>query len=277
MRRCTPFSGRMALLREMTSNASPPSDDIPTALAAGILAATLAAVIHETVGHGIGCLTDGGRITVLTSIWFRCQGAASLTVAAGPAASLAAGLVTLLLLRRWNLNGAMRLTIMLSAAFNLFWFAGQLIFHAITNGDTWAIMARMQRWPGWWRPVSAVLGAVCYVAATRAIIRTLAANRQLNWGAILAGYAAGAISAFLAGLMWAPMPIRSALEGLLALGAAPIGLLVIASAARREPNAHRIVVARSWITIVWSVSVYAVFLAVQARGIGSLAASALPN
>jgi hypothetical protein len=277
MRRCTPFSGRMALLREMTSNASPPRDDIPTALAAGILAATLAAVIHETVGHGIGCLTDGGRITVLTSIWFRCQGAASLTVAAGPAASLAAGLVTLLLLRRWNLNGAMRLTIMLSAAFNLFWFAGQLIFHAITNGDTWAIMARMQRWPGWWRPVSAVLGAVCYVAATRAIIRTLTANRQLNWGAILAGYAAGAISAFLAGLMWAPMPIRSALEGLLALGAAPIGLLVIASAARHEPNAHRIVVARSWITIVWSVSVYAVFLAVQARGIGSLAASALPN
>jgi hypothetical protein len=267
----------MALLREMTNNASPLNDDIPTALAAGILAATLAAVIHETLGHGIGCLTDGGTITVLTSIWFRCQGAASLTVAAGPAASLAAGLVTLLLLRRWTLNGAMRLTIMLSAAFNLFWFAGQLIFHAITNGDTWAIMARMQRWPVWWRPVSAAFGAVCYVAATRAIIRTQTANRKLNWGAILAGYAAGTISAFLAGLMWAPMPIRSALEGLLALGAAPIGLLVIAAAARREPNAHRIVVARSWIMIVWSVSVYAIFLAVQARGIGSLAASALPN
>ena len=80
----------------MTNYASSPKDDIPTALAAGILAATLAAVVHETVGHGMGCLTDGGMITVLTSIWFRCQGAAGLTVAAGPVASAVVGLVTLL-------------------------------------------------------------------------------------------------------------------------------------------------------------------------------------
>jgi hypothetical protein len=261
----------------MTNYASSPKDDIPTVLAAGILAATLAAVIHETVGHGIGCLADGGKITVLTSIWFRCQGAASLTVAAGPAASLVAGLVCLSMLHRRSLNGEVRLAITLSAAFNLFWFAGQLVFHAITNGDTWAVMARMQDWPWWWRPVSAVLGAVCYVAATRAIIRTQRTNGKLHWGAILGSYAAGAVSAMLAGLMWAPMPIRSALEGLLALGAAPIGLLVVAAAARREPNARRITVSRSTIMIVLSVSVYVIFLAVQARGIGSLAAGALPN
>jgi hypothetical protein len=81
----------------------------------------------------------------------------------------------------------------------------------------------------------------------------------------------------LAGLMWAPMPIRSALEGLLALGAAPIGLLAVAAAARREPNASPIVVPRSTFMIVLSVLVYVAFLAVQARGIGSLAAGALPN
>ena len=261
----------------MTNDDLPQRNDILTVIAAGILAATVAAVIHETVGHGFGCVADGGKITVLTSIWFRCQGAASLTIAAGPAASLVAGLACLWMLHRWSPNGAVRLAITLSAAFNLFWFAGQLFFHAITNGDTWAVMARMQQWPWWWRPVFAVFGAVCYVAATRAIIRTQRSNGTLYWDALLGGYVAGAASAMLAGLMWAPMPIRSALEGLLALGAAPAGLLVIAVAARREPYALRIAVSRSAYMIVATVLVYAIFLVVQARGIGSLAAGALPN
>jgi hypothetical protein len=251
----------MRAVREMINDALSPKDDIPTVLAAGVLAATLAAVIHESVGHGVGCLTEGGTITVLTSIWFRCRGAGSLTVAAGPAASLVAGLACLLLLRRWRPNGGMQLAITLSAAFNLFWFAGQLIFHAITNGDTWAVMARMHHWPEWWRPVSIALGAVCYVAAAAAIINSQRLNGQLPWGAILYSYAAGTFSAMLAGLMWAPMPIRSALEGLLALGAAPAGLLAIAAAARREPNVHRIAVARSTIIIIFSISVYVIFLA----------------
>jgi hypothetical protein len=67
-----------------TQRFRPPSDDSATVIAAGILAATLAAVCHETLGHGLGCVIDGGRVTLLTSIWFRCHGATSLTDAAGP-------------------------------------------------------------------------------------------------------------------------------------------------------------------------------------------------
>jgi hypothetical protein len=261
----------------MIDDGLPPKDDIPTVLAAGVLAATLAAVIHESVGHGVGCLTEGGVITVLTSIWFRCRGAGSLTIAAGPAASLVAGLSCLLLLRRWRPNGGMQLAITLSAAFNLFWFAGQLIFHAITNGDTWAVMARIQHWPQWWRLVSVALGSLCYVAAARAIINTRRLNGLLSWDTILYSYAAGTFSAMLAGLMWAPMPIRSALEGLLALGAAPAGLFAIAAAARREPNVRRIAVTRSTIMIFFGISAYVIFLATQARGFGLLAARVLPD
>ena len=193
----------------------PEKDDIPTVLAAGVLAATFAAVIHETVGHGVGCLTEGGTITVLTSIWFRCRGAGSLTVAAGPAASLVAGLGCLFLLRRRKLNGGMLLVITLSAAFNLFWFSGQLIFHGVTDGDTWAVLARIRHWPGWWRPVSVAFGAGCYLATTLAILNNQRSMGQLSWGAILCSYTAGAFSAVLAGLLWAPMPIRSALESLI--------------------------------------------------------------
>jgi hypothetical protein len=169
------------------------------------------------------------------------------------------------------------LAITLSAAFNLFWFAGQLIFHAITNGDTWAVLARIQDWPQSWRPVSIALGSACYVAAARAIINTQRLNGVLPWEAILYSYAAGTFSAMLAGLMWAPMPIRSALEGLLALGAAPAGLLAIAAAARRASYVGRIAVTRSTIMIFFSISVYVIFLATQARGFGSLAASVLPE
>jgi hypothetical protein len=60
---------------------TPPAlrDDLPMFIAAGVLTATLAALCHETLGHGLGCLAVGGRITLLTSIWFRCHGAKSLT------------------------------------------------------------------------------------------------------------------------------------------------------------------------------------------------------
>lgn len=67
------------------------SDDAATVIAIGALAATLADVCHETLGHGLGCFAASGRITLLTSIWFRCQGATALTDAGGPLASLIAG------------------------------------------------------------------------------------------------------------------------------------------------------------------------------------------
>jgi hypothetical protein len=54
------------------------SDDLITGVAVGVLA-TLAAVCHETLGHGVGCILDGGRITLLTSIYVRCAGATALT------------------------------------------------------------------------------------------------------------------------------------------------------------------------------------------------------
>jgi hypothetical protein len=66
--------------------------DPMTVVAVGVLASTLAAVCHETLGHGIGCILDGGRITLLTSIYFRCTGSTALTPAAGPLGNLLAGM-----------------------------------------------------------------------------------------------------------------------------------------------------------------------------------------
>src|SRR5262245_61125143 len=96
----------------------PSFDDIITVTACGAFSATLAAVCHETLGHALTCLAEGGQLTLLTSIWIRCQGASNLWVVAGPLASLIAGLIGLALLRRQSISGVQRLALTLFSGFN---------------------------------------------------------------------------------------------------------------------------------------------------------------
>ena len=92
-------------------------------------------------------------------------------------------------------------------------------------------------------------------------------------------YVAAVASAVIAGLMWSPEPIKSAIEGFLTLGIAPLGLLVAAARAGRE--ADRVMptapILRSWSWIAVSVAVFGSFLIVQGRGLGSLARIGLPH
>ena len=246
------------------------SDDPATVIAAGVLAATLAAICHETLGHGLGCVMVGGRITLLTSIWFRCQGATSLTDAAGPVASLIAGLAAFALLRIEKFNGVGRFVLILFGAISLFWFAGQLIDHPIANRDDWAIIARRNAWPAFWRPTAVMIGIAAY-AGTIALSTTALRRKDAPGArAVVLAYAGSAASAVVAGLMWQPLPARSALEGFLTLGIAPLGLLLAANRAAHNSDACSI--PRSWAWIALSATAFVLFLATQARGLGSLAA-----
>ena len=257
-------------------SASPKSDDAATVVAAGVLAATLATFCHETLGHGLSCVIEGGRITLLTSIWFRCQGASSLTDAAGPFASLAGGLVAFALLPMSGGNRLLRFFLILYGAISLFWFAGQLIDHAIVNGDDFGIIARRNHWPSIWRPLSIALGVAVYAGGIALTTAALCRKDTPRWPAIGMAYAAGAAAAVIAGLMWYPAPLRSALEGLLTLGVAPLGLLVAARRAWRAAG-DAAPLPRSWPWIVASMVVFAAFLFAQARGLGPLAARGLPH
>ena len=89
-------------------------------------------------------------------------------------------------------------------------------------------------------------------------------------------YSAGTASAVIAGLMWPPMPLRSALEAFLTLGIAPLGLLLAARRARGDGGISA-PIPRSWPWIVVSVVVFVAFLLMQARGLGPLASRALPH
>jgi hypothetical protein len=180
-------------------------------------------------------------------------------------------------LRRPSISGAERLALTLFSAFNLFWFAGQLIFHALIDRDTWAILAHRLQWPWLWRPTVVALGCLCYIAATWSIANVLRKMGFLAASSILIGYAAGAASASLAGLMWATMPIRSAMEGFLALGIAPIGLIVIAVFARRYRTVAGSPVLRSNAMVAVSFTIFVLFILLQARGVGALASTGSPN
>jgi hypothetical protein len=85
--------------REFSDVTEPCEDDWLTLLAIGAAAASLAAFAHEAAGHATGCLLIGGRVMLLTSINFRCQGATWVTDAAGPIGNLLPAVGALVLLR----------------------------------------------------------------------------------------------------------------------------------------------------------------------------------
>jgi hypothetical protein len=254
-------------------------DDTATVIAVGALAATMATVCHETLGHGFGCVGAGAHITLLTSVWFRCSTSFAGADAGGPIGNLVAGSLALALLSHTRLSATVRLLLLLFGALSLFWFMGQLTFESLTSRhDDWYWALRPGR-AATWRPVGIVVGIGGYLLVQRLLT---AMNRKEGGSkayAIRLAYAAAAASGVIAGLMWRPEPFRSALEGFLILAIAPLGLLTVARKASqdvgREIGAGS--VPRSWIWIAVCAVIFGLFLFIQARGLGTMASSGLPT
>ena len=260
----------------MPASTASSSNDRATVIAVGALAATLAALCHETLGHGLGCVGAGGQIRLLTSIWFRCQGAFPTADAGGPIGNLVAGFSALALLSRVTASPTMRLLLLMFGTLNLFWLLGQLAFESVAGAhNDWYYVSWQMGWPSSWRLVGAIVGISGYVLVgrwTEAIVRKQGGPPAY---AIRLAYVASAASAVIAGLMWRPEPFRSALEGFVTLGIAPLGLLGVARGAsrnlRRGTDAGS--VPRSWVWISMATVLFGIFLFVQAQGLGPLAAS----
>jgi hypothetical protein len=254
------------------------SDDPITVIAAGVLAATLAAVCHETLGHGLGCIVVGGRITLLTSIYFRCLGATALTDAAGPLGSFLAGMAAFAVLSLRSPGRTTRLFLILFGAINLFWLFGQMVYCAALGKDDWAFVALQMGWSWVWRPIAAAIGVAGYALALRQSTAALAKTGAPTRPAIRLAYIAAVASAVIAGLMWRPEPVRSAIEGFLAVGLAPLGLLIAVTRTGRAQAAIAVhlPITRSWWWIAVGVMVFGVFLFTQGLGLGPLAITGLP-
>ncbi len=251
-------------------------DDAATVVAVGVLAATLAVICHETLGHGLACVGIGGHVKLLTYIWFRCSKYAPITDAGGPIGNLVGGSLAILLLAFIRPRPAATLFLFVFAALNLFWFTAQLTFESLTHAhDDWYWL--LQSAPAIWRPVGALVGIGGYVLTARclsAVLRTQAGPRA---HAIRLAYAAAAASAVITGLMWGPEPWRSAVEGFSTFGINSLALLMVARRADRAVGQDVVAqsVPRSWPWICFCVVCFAIFLFVQARGMGPMAASRL--
>jgi hypothetical protein len=144
------------------------ADNIPTIAAIGLLAYASADVAHHALGHGVACLASGGRIISLSSIYLDCTRSDMAIDVSGPAANLLIGLAALLachIVRSAPLTT--RLFLVLAAAFNLLWFAMQLVFSVITTTDDWAAAIHEFHLTGATRAGMIVVGALVYLATVR--------------------------------------------------------------------------------------------------------------
>ena len=117
----------------------PGQDDLATIAAIGSLAYLSADFAHHALGHGMACLALGGTIRNLSSIFVDCTLTGSTIDLSGPAANIVIGataVVLVLFLPR--LSRRLSLFLLLVAAFNLLWFAMQMVYSVTTRQDDWA-------------------------------------------------------------------------------------------------------------------------------------------
>ena len=204
-------------------------DDVPTLMAAGVLAYVLETLLHEAAGHGGVCLASGLRFTMLAPLWMRCSAFSRPVVAAGPAANLLAAIAFAVVLRWRRPAGPLAsLLLWLGFVFNALVACGYLGVGAITAFGDWPALFAWVSPPMAWRAPASLLAAAGYYGGLR-VAATL--FRRFSGGAGVAeaslwrrcmapaaGAAIVACGAELAGGRLQPTPLLLALGCTLVVG-----------------------------------------------------------
>lgn len=152
----------------MTTSAAPfpTKDDTLTICAISLLAAMIADVLHEAVGHAALAVLLGAQSGVLSTVAWSSPFPSRLVAAGGTLVNLAAGAIFFLWLRRAKeATVSMRYFLLLSMVFNLFDGTGYFFFSGVTNFGDWAQVIANSH-PHWlWRITLVVLGIAAYYGA----------------------------------------------------------------------------------------------------------------
>ncbi len=177
----------------------PNQDSIATVTAVGLSAYVSADVAHHVLGHASACVGQGGQLIFLSSVLVRCSCRGAWIDLAGPLANLLLGALALLAARFGRqMAASTRLFLLLTAAFNLFYFAGQLLFDVAFRTDDWAWPLRYFRVPeaGWYALLA--FGLAVYLGTVRLLSTQLAffawPRARLNALVFVAWVAAGLIA-----------------------------------------------------------------------------------
>lgn len=230
----------------------------------------VACVAHEAIGHGGMCLAVGGRVALLTSVYFQCTTGGPFTDAAGPLMNLVVGAACWSLARSRPPASLSRLFFVLAMAFNLFWGAGYFIFSAVTKTGDWAfVLWDLSLEPRWlWRLLMGALGVGIYVRSARAVATHVPPGTPLVWPYLVAGVVSCVAALFYAG---PTLPaVREAAQE--SLGAA-VGLLFLAYRSSKKahisPPPNLVLVAHSNGWLLVSALVTVLFFLVLGRGCGA--------
>jgi hypothetical protein len=251
---------------------SPRSHDTLTLIAIGVVSYIFADLCHEALGHALVCLITGGKVLVLTSVFFRSDPGSRLVDAAGPCANLLAGAVLLMALARARkVSLPTRLFLVFAMAFNFFWGAGYFLYSGVADEGDWALVIRGLPAPMFWRAALVVLGLVGYSLATRLVARAVggfAGGSDIR-RLVLIPYVAAGVAACLAALFDRGDPSGALAGAARETFLANVVMLALPGSVARRAGVGApdgIYVARSLGWIMGSAIVFLVFAAVMGRG-----------
>ena len=239
-------------------------------VAVGVLVSIVASLAHEALGHGLGCVADGGHITLITFLVFRCAGAGALADGGGPIGAILVGCAALASTRLFRSQASIaRLFLLNLGAISLLWACAQAVKEAVDGSDDWGHLAKDLAWSSHWHWMLGVAGVFGYALTLRVAGRlatAAAGGRPLR---LLLPYAAATLSAVVLGALWHGDRLASALDGFLCFGVAPAGYWLIA---RRlsQGNSTSDLVGRSAEFLAGVGAIWLVFACTVARGLGSL-------
>jgi hypothetical protein len=146
------------------------NDDALTVCTISLLAAILANVVHEGLGHAATALLTGAKSGVLTTVAWSSDFDSRLVAAGGTLANLAAAMIFWIALRSAT-GGSVRLRLFLltSLAFNLFDGTGYFLFSGVTNFGDWADVIAGLHAHWLWRALLVVGGIASYYGAVLAV------------------------------------------------------------------------------------------------------------
>ena len=249
------------------------ADDVPTLVAVGAAIAIAASLAHEAFGHGVGCLADGGTVTLLTFLVFRCAGAGVLADGGGPIGAFVVAALCLILSRRFRGNPSV--TSLFGYALSIqtmLWVCAQMVREGIDGGDDWGHVATDLSWTPAWHIAVIAMGLIGYAITVRVAARLGVAFARGRPARLLIPYASASIFAVAFGALWHGDRAASALDGFLSFGVAPLGYLLairtVAEATDASPLPS-IDQSRSWLSSVAIIGT--VFALTIARGVGRLA------
>lgn len=158
---------------EVLQRPSTVRDETLTVCAIAVLAAMIASVLHEGIGHAAIALLTGAQSGLLTAVAWSSEYDSRLVAAGGTLVNLAAaGLFWIVLRSARRASVELRYFLLLNLAFNLFDGTGYFLFSGVTDFGDWATVIHPMH-PHWaWRLALIVVGVAAYFGAVVLVGKT---------------------------------------------------------------------------------------------------------